>query len=253
MSKIRTDRIGKTYLVSNGDMVEIIEYFSNRNITLLFSDGTITKNNFFSSLKRGSIKNPNHLSVYGVGYIGQGVFKHEIGKKSSKSYHVWASMMRRGYDEKYQEKYPTYKDVIVCEEWHNFQNFAKWYCENYNQETMKGWHLDKDILMKGNKIYSPETCCFVPQEINHLFTLRNKKKDNTFIGVYKRGSSYQALLSKRGKLITLGSFDTPEEAFQVYKTAKEEYIKEVAEEWKSLIDLKVYQAMYDYKVEIIEL
>ena len=78
-------------------------------------------------------------------------------------------MLERCYSQKTQEKHTTYKECSVSEEWYNFQNFAEWMDKNYNYETMQKWHLDKDILFKGNKIYSPERCAFVPQEINVLF------------------------------------------------------------------------------------
>lgn len=111
---------------------------------------------------------------------------------------------------------------------------------------MKGWHLDKDILVKGNKIYSPETCCFVPREINGLF-IRTDNKDMT-LNVDKNDGKFICYISKKGKTINLGRFNTYEEAFFMYKTEKERYIKEVADEWKDKIELKVYQAMYDYKI-----
>ena len=117
---------------------------------------------------------------------------------------------------------------------------------------MQGWHLDKDILIKGNKIYSPETCCFVPQEVNILFIKNSKRREGLPIGVYKQKNSFVAHLSKGKEQIYLGSFSTIEECFQAYKIAKEEYIKEMADKWKPLIHLKVYEAMYNYKVEITD-
>lgn len=155
-------------------------------------------------------------------------------------------MLSRCYDKKYQEKQPAYIGCYVDNYLLGFQNFAKWFEENYNE----GFHLDKDILVKGNKVYSPQTCCFVPQEINKLFTKSTKLRGNLPIGVSKLGSRFVAQVNINGKRIHLGCFTTPEEAFQAYKTAKEKQIKEVADKWKDLIDLKVYQAMYNYKVEI---
>ena len=105
---------------------------------------------------------------------------------------------------------------------------------------MKGWCLDKDILVKGNKIYSPETCCFVPKGINLLFGKNNAKRGNYPIGVCKFKNKFQATINIKGKTISLGHFDTPEEAFEAYKTAKEAYIKEVADEWKDRIEEDVY-------------
>ena len=157
--------------------------------------------------------------------------------------------MQRCYDKKSQEKQISYKNTIVCEEWHNFQNFAEWMENNYNPETMKGWQLDKDILIKGNKIYSPETCSFVPKEINTLILKSYKKRGELPIGVRALPSGrYQARTANK----VYGTFDTPEEAIQAYKTAKEKHIKEVADKWRGKITDQVYQAMYNYKVEIID-
>jgi hypothetical protein len=162
-------------------------------------------------------------------------------------------MIERCYSEKEKLKFPSYENVSVCEEWHNFSNYTKWYEENYNPEYMQSWHLDKDILVKGNKIYSPETCRLVPPAINGLFLKKNLNRGNCPIGVSFniKDNKYRACIMK-DKRITLGRFKTPEEAFQAYKTAKEQYIKEVADKWKDLIDIKVYEAMYNYKVEITD-
>lgn len=232
------DRTGEKYITNEGYTVEIIEYFNAHNCTIQFEDKNTIKNLAFYQIRTGQIKNIFHKSVFGKGFRGKGSYK--IG---GKKYSTWIQLLRRCYDEKYQEKQPTYKDVVVCEEWHNFQNFAKWFEENY----IEGFHLDKDILFKGNKIYSPETCAFVPQEINSLFTNRGNYRGIFPIGVLKRGEKFRSCVSSIGQL---GTFDTPEEAFQAYKTAKERHIKEVAEKWKDKITEQTYQALINYKVEI---
>ena len=139
-------------------------------------------------------------------------------------------------------------DCTVDERWHNFQNFAEWYYDNY----IEGYHLDKDILFKGNKIYSPETCCFVPQEINKLFTKRQSKRGDYPIGVISNKKRFISIFTKEKKIFYLGSFATPEEAFIAYKTEKENRIKEIANKWKGLISDKVYQALINYQVEITD-
>jgi hypothetical protein len=161
-------------------------------------------------------------------------------------------MLERSYSKNIKDVQPSYKNVTVCEEWHNFQNFAQCFEENYNPEYMHGWHLDKDILVKGNKVYSPETCCFVPHEVNTLFTKKNVNRGEYPIGVTNSKWGLRAYVSINNKSTDLGSYRTPEEAFQAYKTAKEQYIKEVADKWKGLISDEVYQAMYNYQVEITD-
>lgn len=151
-----------------------------------------------------------------------------------------------------RKKHPTYQEVVVCEEWHNFQNFAKWYYENYYEVNGERMELDKDILYKNNKVYSPETCFIVPQRINNLFVKTNAKRGSCPIGVHEhKNGTYvvQCEFNKERKRY-LGCYQTKEEAFYVYKHEKEKYIKEVAEEYKGLIPNELYNAMYNYKVEI---
>ena len=156
-------------------------------------------------------------------------------------------MMQRCYG---NENRPTYKDVFVCEEWHNFQNFAKWFDDNYYEINDEMIELDKDILFKGNKIYSPETCVFAPQPINLLF--RHADRGEYPIGVEyvklkNTKKCYRAVFSQLDKY-----YLTPEEAFEFYKEHKEMYIKEVADKYKKYIPKKLYNAMYNYQVEIID-
>jgi hypothetical protein len=167
-------------------------------------------------------------------------------KTETKIYNIWDFLMKRCYSQK--EKYPAYKDCYVCNEWLDFQIFAEWYENNY----IDNFHLDKDILIKNNKIYSPETCCFVPKEINFLFIKGKTRRGDLPIGVRKHGNNYQVSLRKFSQQFTLGTYNTIEEAFKIYKIEKEKYIKEVAEIWKHKIPEKVYKIMINYQVEIID-
>lgn len=191
--------------------------------------------------------------------MGEGKYKPTNNNKYTKQYSYWKHMLRRCYSNEYLTKEPTYLDKIVCKEWHNFQTFAKWFDENYYEIEGQRMQLDKDILNKGNKIYSPQTCIFVPQRINNLFVKRDSKRGRYPIGVYldKYTNRFKAHISiehedgsKRQK--HLGRFNTPEEAFEVYKIEKEKYIKEVAEEYKDKIPKELYDAMYKYEVEITD-
>lgn len=190
-------------------------------------------------------------SVLGIGYRGEGEFKTSVNGKHTKIYQSWKGMLSRCYSTSNLKRNPCYLDKQVCKEWHNFQVFSQWMSENYNPETMKGWHLDKDILVKGNKIYSPETCCFVPPDINYIF-VRNSGDREYPIGVTYKENAFRATLNKKYKSHHIGRFKTPEEAFQAYKIAKEEYIKEIAEEWKNKIPNFLYLLLVNYKVEITD-
>ena len=236
--------IGETYVNSQGLTYEIIDYKGFHNCVVRFQDGTIIDNCNYYRVKIGYVKNHMFPSIYGVGFFGD-----VIGKEYNiKSYRIWFSILARCYSEKTQEKQPTYKGCSVMEEWFNFQVFAKWFEENY----IEGFHLDKDILFKGNKIYSPETCCFVPQEINTLFVKANSIRGKLPIGVVEQKGLFHAAIHKNNKSVKIGCFKTPEEAFQAYKTEKEKYIKEVADKWRNLISDQVYQVIHNYEVEITD-
>ena len=241
------------FITNQGYEISIIDYKGANNCTIEFNDKhkTILHTIKMEHVRKGNIKNPFHPLVWGVGYLGIREYKKDYDIELKPTYKKWNRLLERGYSKTLKEKYPTYKDIVVCEDWHNFQNFIPWYKENW-KDYMQGWHLDKDILIKGNKIYSPETCCFVPQEVNILFIKNSKRREGLPIGVYKQKNSFVAHLSKGKEQIYLGSFSTIEECFQAYKIAKEEYIKEMADKWKPLIHLKVYEAMYNYKVEITD-
>ena len=117
-------------------------------------------------------------------------------------------------------------------------------------------HLDKDILCKGNKVYSRENCIFVPQRINNLFTKNNKVRGKNPIGVTELPSgNYEAQCKDEySKVIYLGTYSTKEEAFRVYKEYKERVIKNVIDSYEGKIPEPFYsrlrEAMYSYKVEI---
>lgn len=143
-----------------------------------------------------SVKKP----VYGVG-INDVDYVFE-----TKDYKIWRNMLERCYCEKTQEKFPTYKGCTVCEEWHLFSNFKKWFHDNY----VEGWELDKDILFINNKMYSPQTCCFVPREINSFLRRSDVNKQ---AGIYPtQNGKYAAIIRVDGKQKRLGVFNSFMEA-----------------------------------------
>jgi NTP pyrophosphatase (non-canonical NTP hydrolase) len=113
-------------------------------------------------VKSGSIKDRNLPNIHGVGYVGYGIHKTREKGKNSRSYNAWLHMLERCYSTEYHETKPTYSDCSVCPSWHNFQNFSEWYVTY----EIKDFHLDKDIKVKGNRVYSPETCLFVSSTAN---------------------------------------------------------------------------------------
>lgn len=199
-------------------------------------------------LENGSIRNPYLPEVCGVGYVGVGDYSsrsHGNGKVN-KVYRDWANMILRCYSEKYRHITPTYADVTVCEEWHNFQNYAEWSSGQYKEDD---WELDKDLLIKGSKIYSPSTCVYVPQEINTLLINNKTKRGDLLIGVGRSKNRFRARIVRYGKLVHLGCFATEIEAYYCYKKAKERYVKEVALNTPNL-DIRVVNFLLAWEVNI---
>lgn len=249
----RIDRTGEINFNNFGSKMIITKYNNNRDMDVYFPDyNWVAKNKRYDHFKKGIIKCPYEPRVCGKGYLGEGKYKAKENGKHTKCYNTWTSMLERCCDNKLKEKYPTYKDCEVCIEWLNFQTFSHWYENNYYEIPSEVMCLDKDILFKGNKIYDPQNCVFVPQNINTLFIKCNKSRGVFPIGVsyHKRDNVYMSQCHFGNKKIHLGSFDTPQEAFQVYKEYKENYIKEVADKYKEYIPKNLYEAMYNYKVEI---
>ena len=177
--------------------------------------------------------------------------------KFTRVYTTWHNMMVRCYDKKFHEKRSTYKNCKVSDEWLNFQNFAKWFNDNYYEVEGEKMCLDKDILIKHNKVYSPETCVFVPQAINLLFVKCDRNRGKSVIGThYDKNGKYQVNChlinpgTSKSKGEYLGIYETQEKAFEIYKYYKEKNIKEVADYFKEQIPQKLYDALYNYEVEI---
>ena len=187
---------------------------------------TITK----SHLKTGQFSDPFYPSVQGVGYFGVGEYKACLNKRKTKEYSTWKSMINRCYNEDYLKRYPTYLGVLVEDKWHNFQNFAEW-CHNQKGFSQKGWHLDKDLLSIGNKIYSEDTCVFVPCKINTLF---NKLGSVEYVkGKWYIVSHREAGVKKSRK------YSNQEEAFANHVKTKDLEVDSLLQEYGELLDSRV--------------
>ncbi|WP_313184714.1 hypothetical protein [Lacrimispora sp.] len=184
-------------------------------------------------------------SVCGVGYWGS----DDVDCRSQ-TYLRWHDMINRCYNEKFHELQPQYSNCEICEEWKNYSNFKKWYEENYYTIGNERMDLDKDILFKGNLVYSPETCCIVPHSINTLFINGKKWRGNLPLGVYyEKGKGKFRARMNCDENTKLGTFKNPAAAFVVYKEYKENVINDMAEKYKGMIPDKVYLAMLEWKIE----
>lgn len=169
--------------------------------------------------------------IYGVGIndANYQVYNKVDGKRvKCPFYQRWANMIKRCYSSVNLIDRPTYKGCSVCDDWLIFSNFKKWMMK----QDWENKHLDKDIISKGNKVYSPDTCIFVSGEINSLVNDQPRRR-----GKYKVGASYcesrgkfQSGCNVNGKRVPLGRFDTEQEAHDVYVSFKADLIRKVANE-----------------------
>ena len=268
MGRNKIDRTGETNVSNEGCVMKILEYNNRLDITVEFQDEhKYWLHTSYKQFKNGQCKNPFYPSVYGHGYLGidrNGNVPKTHESKDGKwvqtwEYKKWQSMLQRCFDNKLKERNPTYKDVSCCNRWLCFTNFLE------DLEILKQEHnwsediklnLDKDILHKGNKIYSLENCILVPDWINSLFTKCDANRGDCPIGVsyHKGAKKYQALCSINGEYKGLGYYNTIEQAFNAYKIAKEDEIKRIANDCvlKGYItkDSRLYKAMISYQIEI---
>lgn len=214
---------------SYGDFT-VLEYINARKVVIEFNDTGYKNTVKLSNVLEGAVKDRLSPTVFGVGIVGY----EEVcfSGKMSKEYTVWKRMLERCYCDKLKNRCKTYKTCSSSESFKVFPLFKKWCLSQKGYSTLdeKGnlFALDKDILIKGNKVYSEETCCFVPQEVNNLFIKRKFVRWNR----------------------PIDSFEHKEKAFRDYKLDKEVLIKELANKWKGQIDNKVYLALINYEVEI---
>ena len=245
------DCVGKICKSLNSGDFKILKYNNARSVEIQFLKTGYEAIVELVQVKRGNIKDPYYPSVYSIGIVGT---KYPIsdGEVLTKEYMLWCSMLQRCYSDFYKKKQPTYIDCEVSENFKSFEYFYEW-CNKQIGFSNKNWQLDKDLLMKGNKVYSEYSCVFIPHEINTVLVKCEASRGKHLIGVYyhKRDKAFVARVSKnKGNREWLGSFSTEIEAFNAYKTAKESFVKEQAEKWKGQIDKRAYEALMKYEVNI---
>lgn len=237
--------VGDKFTNRHGTEAIVIEYVSSTNITIqLLGPFKHVMRSRGDSLHKGSFKTPFCPSVYGIGYLGVGnhpMFKDAAKAKPTAAYGCWRSILLRaaqGVDKNWEH----YRDCTVCEEWLCFQTFAEWYNSFEVYDFVA--HIDKDILSPGNRHYAPEFCTLVPRLINNAFTVKTKYRDNGLpTGVERSGKRFSVSLRKRSVAVGLGTFDTMEEAGEVYVKGKEEYVQSLAVEYQAVIEPRTYDAI----------
>lgn len=154
--------VGHIHPTTNCGDLKVLEYTNSRKVLVQFVDTGFVALAMAHNIRNGCVRDPYIPTVLGIGFLGDGCYKSKRGNTMTKMYQVWHDMLRRCYSAEYQENQPTYIGCSVCDDWHNFQVFGEWFEDNY----ISGYHLDKDSLVKGNKVYSPDTCAFIPREEN---------------------------------------------------------------------------------------
>ncbi len=246
----RKYKVGDVYHTHNYGSYTIVNYISPKEVVIKFSQTGYTKSVYSSDINKGNIKDPYYPSIHGVAYCGEGqyplTFKRDGNKINTPAYEVWLGRIKSCYGE--SKSSHLYTDTTVCGEWHNFQNFAKWYYEQVRLYG-KGGNVDKDLCFLGNKCYSPETARYVPAAINSLFTgasgntagvhFDNSKKK--FIAQIQKG---ELTASGRKKQSYLGAYKTYEQAEQAYITAKIVHVRETALKYQEQLAPDLFYKLY---------
>lgn len=223
--------------------MKIVEYTNSMDIVVEFQDEyKFRKKTSYSNFKNGVVKNPYDKTIFGIACLGDG--KHGSWKNSRGSrdtYLNWVAMLQRCYVDM-NGKYPTYYGVAtVCDEWFNFQNFAEWYENHYYYIPNERLHIDKDIKIKGNMMYGKDTCILVPQRVNEIFHRNGKKIVDTDLPetIRRRGDKFYVEFRSKG----IGTYDTVEECLEKYNMKKLEYLRELVDEYGTLLPNDVREVL----------
>ena len=247
------DCVGKVCKSTSSGDFKIVKYNDAANVEIQFLKTGYEMEVVLGHIRSGKVKDPYAPSVYGVGISGT-KYPPTINDVKTKEYELWQNMLKRCYSDTLKKKYPTYEGCEVSDKFKNYEYFYEW-CHEQVGFGIEGFELDKDLLIKGNKVYNESTCVFIPAEINSLLTKRTTSRGKHLIGVSwcNKGKAFRAMVNKnKGKQEYLGSFKTELEAFNAYKQAKESFIKEQANKWKGKIDERAYKALMSYQVEITD-
>lgn len=248
--------VGDRFETKSCGWAEVVAYLSARQVYIQFEHSGYVKRTAATYVRSGVVEDPFYPLVKGVGYVGVGKYKPKEEGRMTKAHSVWFQILRRCYDKNYSA-YKIYgeKGCIVCPEWHNFQNFAEWYYKNHKE----GLAVDKDILKRGNKVYCPDYCTFVPIRINSLLTSRTADRGILPVGVcfdknHKGKLTGKFAVSMSGGTtqasVFLGYFEDMQDAFVAYKNAKEQHIAKVANEeyLAGNITKEVYESLLNWEV-----
>ena len=247
------DCVGKLCKSNSSGDFKILKYNDSRSVEIQFVNTGFETFARLGDIRKGEVKDPYVPSVFGVGIIGAKYLITISGVKT-REYALWKNMLQRCYNDTFKKKNPTYKGCEVSENFKSYEYFYEW-CHKQIGFGNEYWQLDKDLLVKGNKVYSEGSCVFIPSEINTLLTKSTASRGEYLIGVswHSKNKAFVARVNKnKGASEHLGYFKTEIEAFNAYKQAKEAFVKEQANKWKGKIDNRAYNALMNYTVEITD-
>ena len=247
------DCVGKVCKSKSSGDFKILKYNNTANVEVWFLQTGYEMVTQLGNIRNGEVKDPYLPSVCGIGVLGT-KYPSTINGVITKEYKLWTSMLVRCYSDAYKKKHPTYEGCEVSDKFKSYEYFYEW-CHSQIGFDNEGWHLDKDLLIKGNKVYSENTCIFIPQEINLVLIKCESMRGEYLIGV-SWSKTHKAFISRvnknKGNPKWLGYFKTELEAFNAYKQAKESFVKEQASKFKSQIDPRAYNALMNYEVNITD-
>ena len=247
------DCVGKVFKSLNSGDFKVLKYNNAKDVEVRFLKTGYETTVGLGSIRSGKVKDRYIPSVCGVGVLGA-KYPSKVNGVKTKDYGLWCHMLERCYSDAIKKRCPTYEGCEVSDNFKYYEYFYEW-CNKQVGFANEGWQLDKDLLIKGNKVYSENTCVFLPREINQLLVKRENMRGKYLIGVCwcNTKKAFVARVGKnKGKSEHLGYFKTELEAFNAYKQAKESFIKEQANKWKGKIDVRAYEALMNYTVEITD-
>ena len=245
------DCVGKVCKSKLSGDFKVLKYNDTANVEIQFLNTGFKMVARLGNIRSGNVKDRYLPSVHGIGILGAKYPVSEDGR-DTKEYTLWTHVLQRCYSDALKKKYPTYEGCEVSNNFKSYEYFYEW-CHRQIGFDNEGWQLDKDLLTKGNKVYSESTCVFLPKEINSVLTKSTASRGEHLIGVCwnKTRKAFVAKVNKnKGKQEHLGYFKTELEAYNAYKTAKEAFVKEQANKWKDKIDVRAYEALMNYQVEV---